>query len=116
MNITHQDWQPDGASTNLDLYNYKKQLRNAAPQNALCIIINDHTNYIFSYMIDKRGHIFSNDQLPIPWIADMIDNHNVTYMYSDSDVVNSDPDLMPHIDSMVLQAGSIKVFKLRAPQ
>jgi len=69
--------------------------------------------YVFSYQIDKMGHIFSNDHLPIGWIDDMINRFKIKYMYSDSRKIDTSAAFQPYIDSLLIQAGSIKVFKLK---
>lgn len=100
---------------NQDVYRYRQELQDIVPDDEICIILNDHSGYIFAYNIDKMGHIFNNN-LEMPWIGDMIDNHGARYLYSDSEEVNNDPELDQYVDSLILEAGSVKVFKLRAPQ
>ncbi len=38
----------------------------------------------------------------------MIDNKGVTYMYSDSRVVDEDPDVQPLLDTLLLETGAIR--------
>lgn len=106
-------WDLDKTFFNNDLFIHREVLKNAVPQNEHCIILNDYSLYIFSYQIDKMGHVFANDILPAAWVKDMIKNLGVTYMYSDSQKVNSDPELAQYIDHLVVEKGSIKVFKLK---
>ncbi len=106
-------WSIKKTNFNPDVFNYQKELQNAVPQNEQCIILNDNSYYIFSYQIDKMGHIFSNDYLPIGWIDDMINRFHIRYMYSDSRKIDTSAAFQPYIDSLILQTGSIKVFRLK---
>ena len=106
-------WNIDKSGLNNDLFLYHDDLRKAVPNDALCIILNDHTNYIFPYQIDKQGHIFQGDNLPPAWVEDMIKRLDVTYMYSDSRKVDENPDITKYFDHLVMERGSIRVFKLK---
>jgi hypothetical protein len=106
-------WSVEKSFFNADLIINKDELRKAVPNNAPCIILNDHSNYIFAYQIDKQGHIFKEDNLPPEWIEDMIKRFGVHYMYSDSRKVDENPKVIALIDSLIIQRGSVKVFKLK---
>jgi len=71
---------------------------------------------MFSYQIDKMGYVFANDNLPVAWIKKLILNHHVEYMYSDSEKINCDREIANYIDELILEKGSIKVFRLKTPQ
>jgi hypothetical protein len=109
-------WNIEQSSINADVIKYKDDLRKAVPFHEKCIILNDYSSYIFSYLIDKQGFMFANDNLPVIWIDDMVKNYNVHYMYSDSRKVDENIDFQPYIDSVIIQRGSVKVFKLKIPQ
>ncbi len=86
------------------------------PNDAPCIILNDVSSYVFAYQIDKKGHIFANDDLPVEWIEDMIKRFGVRYMYSDSRKINENPRVQGLVDSLLFQSGSLQVVKLKAPK
>ncbi len=109
-------WLNANDPINLDVYKYHVELQEIVPDNEKCIILNDESGCIFSYNIDKMGHMFSNDHLPIDWIPDMIINHDVTHMYSDSRVIDQDPAFQKYVDTMLLEAGSIHVYKLKSKE
>lgn len=112
---TSENWSMKKTFFNNDLFVHKEALKGAVPQDARCIILNDPSQCIFSYQIDKMGFIFDSDNLPLPWLEDMVNNYEVRYMYSDSDKINKDPAIARYIDSTLLVAGSIRVFKLKDP-
>lgn len=110
---TKSMWSLKETIFNSDVFIYREDLKNAAPRDAKCIIMNDESNYVFSYQIDKMGYIFKNDYLPEGWIDDMIKNHNVRYLYSDSKKINADKTVSKFIEKLILVRGSVKVFKLK---
>lgn len=88
-------------------------MKNIVPNDELCIILNDNSTYTFSYQIDKMGHIFNDDYLPAYWIENMIGYHGVKYMYSDSGKVDQDAEVQKYLDSLLLKAGSVHVYRLK---
>lgn len=118
--ITYHDttpfWSVEKGYFNTDLYKYKQELVDAVPGDARCIILNDHSYYVFSYAIDKMGYIFRYDQLQPEWINDLIRNKNAEYLYSDSRNIDENIKCLDYFDKLVLEAGSIRVFKLKTPQ
>lgn len=111
--LTQKYWNIHRSGPNQAIYLHQKELQEAAPKDAKCIIMNDHSMFVFAYKIDKQGFVFSNDDLPSDWFADMIDNHGATYFYSDSRVVDEREEVQFYIDSLVIQRGTVKVFKLK---
>lgn len=109
---TKESWGMERTGFNKDLFKYRQELRAAAPQDARCVILNDISKFIFSYQIDKMGYVFHYDHLPAPWLDDMIRDYEASYMYSDSRIVDENPEIRKYIDEMVLDAGSVHVFKL----
>lgn len=106
-------WSIEESGPDSSLFLYYEDLRKAVPSTERCIILNDISSYIFSYKIDKQGFIFFNDHLPAGWVKDMIQNKGIKYMYSDSRKVDENPEIQPYLDSLILQRGTIKVFKLK---
>ncbi len=111
--LNKDSWSIEKSYFNPDVFKYQNELKKAVSQNEQCIILNDISYYVFSYQIDKMGHIFNNDHLPIGWIDDMINRFHINYMYSDSRKIDTSAAFQPYIDSLLLQAGSVKVFKLK---
>ena len=112
---TNDKWGVKHDGFNPDVYKNRKLLQDIIPDDELCIILNDRSKSVFSYNIDKMGHVFYHDDLPILWIGDMIDNHGLTHMYSDSRIVDQDPEFDQFVDALLLNVGSVNVYKLRDP-
>jgi len=106
-------WQIDKAYFNDDLFVHKTQLKNAVPNDKKCIMVNDYSNYILPYAIDKSGYVFRNDYLPIEWIKDLSKNQNVKYLYSDSRKVEGQIGFDSLVQEKLLSVGSYNVFLLR---
>jgi hypothetical protein len=104
-------WVPERPGFNKDLITYKDDLRNAAPKGALCIAGNDISSSIFFYYINKKGWAFNNN-LTKQKMSEMIDN-GAKYLYSDSRDVHENKEFTPLLDSLVMERGSIKVFRLK---
>ena len=96
-----------------DLYQFRDDFRRAAPNDAKCIILSDESTYVFSYLIDKQGFIFNTNNLDPGWVSDMIDNKDATYMYSNNRKVDENPEISKFFETLVLQHGIVKVFKLK---
>lgn len=105
-------WHLKHSGCNAALYTYQTELKAAVPNGSMCIMLNDESYCQFSYMLDKMGYIFKDDYLPAPWIREMIDNKEVKYLYSDSRVVDEHPEVQPLLDTLLLEAGTIRVFRL----
>ena len=105
-------WNPDLPGLNKDLLVYKADLRSAVPKNALVIAGNDESHYIFFYYIDKKGWGFNDDALNSNNMKDMI-NRGAKYMYSDSRNMDTNKVIVPFLDSLIMERGTVKVFKLR---
>lgn len=105
-------WNPDSPGFNKDLLDYKLELRNAIPKDALCIVGNDDSHYIFLYYIDKKGWGFDDNNLNATNINNMIHN-GAKYLYSDSRQIENDKNIIPFLDKLILEKGSIKIFSLK---
>ncbi len=106
-------WSLAQEGCNPALILYQEELRRAAPNDAPCIMLNDDSGFHFPYHLDKYGQVFTHSHLPTEWIADMIHRQGLRYMYSDCRAVDERPDVQPYLDSLVLQRGSIRVFRLK---
>lgn len=95
-----------------DYYCYSDLLRDAVPMDAKCIIVNDPSSYMYSYRVDKQGFFHMEDHFPVGWFKDLIDNYGATYLYSDSEKINQMGLSNGLIDSLVIDTGVVKVFRL----
>ena len=115
-NQKHLDsWEPDPGNS-LNLWTYQDDLIKAVPDTAKVVILNDHSRMVFAYMVRKQGLIFGDDHLPTRWVEDIIRRQRIFYMYSDSRKVDQDSTIQTFIDTTLLEAGDIKVFKFKELQ
>ncbi len=113
--IAQDYWDINRSGPNRAIYEHQEILKNAVPNGERCIFINDVSMFIFTYKMDKQGYVFFNDYLPAIWIDDMVKNNGVRYMYSDSRIVDERADVQPYLDTLLLQKGTVRVFKLKEP-
>lgn len=112
--LRNQDrWDPQSPDFNKDLLEYKNELRDAVPGDALCIAGNDESHFIFFYYIDKKGWGFQSDTLNPAEMENMI-KEGAEYLYSDSRLLENNDQIKPLIDSLVMERGSIKIFRLKS--
>lgn len=110
--LSRNDWDVERTFFLKDAFKYGEELKHAAPNDAICILVNDPSQYIFGYLVDKKGFVFRDDNLPSGWIEDMILNYKATYMYSDTRKIDEDPSIRQYFEEMVMERGNIRVFKL----
>lgn len=72
----------------------------------------DNSGVVVPYVIDHQGYVFDKDDLPAMWVEDMILHRRATYMYSDSRIVDTSAGVVPFIDSLLLEKGEVRVFRL----
>jgi len=82
----HVRWNEDDPGFNKDLLIYKNELREAVPDNSLCIVGNDISHHIFFYYIHKKGWCFEEEQISPEQIKQMI-NNGAEYLYTDSELI-----------------------------
>lgn len=114
FNFAQPRWSAEQAYFNQDVFNYREQLQSAAPDSARVLIVNDGSHNVFAYQIDKQGLSFEQDGLYAHDMSTFVDSFGATYLYSDSRKVEGQAGLRPYLDSLVLEAGSVRVFKLRS--
>ncbi|MCW5924568.1 MAG: glycosyltransferase family 39 protein [Saprospiraceae bacterium] len=112
---TRNSWNPDSPGFNKDWLLHKKELREAAPDSALCVVGNDDSYQIFFYHINKKGWAFAENRLTPSALKGMV-NEGAQYLYSDTRQVDEQPALRPLLDSLVLERGTVRVFRLRKEQ
>lgn len=104
-------YNPESPGFNADWLKYKTELRNAAPNDALILVGNDNSHYIYFYYVDKKGWGFHDDQLRPEDLKGAI-GAGAKYLYSDSRRIDENPKILKYFDSLVLEHGSVRVFKL----
>lgn len=92
----------------------KAEMQALIPPGERCIYINDVSNCIYSYMIDREGYTFNHDYLPDPWVEDMIVNKKIYYMWSNSKPINDSIFTKPYFDSLIHQHEGVLLVKLKA--
>jgi hypothetical protein len=105
-------WNEKNPGFNKDLLTYKLELRNAVPDDALVIAGNDESHFIFLYYIDKKGWGVQNDNLTVQNLKIMI-GQGARYIYSDSRKIDDKPELNCYFEKLLLEKGSIKVYRLK---
>jgi Dolichyl-phosphate-mannose-protein mannosyltransferase len=114
---TYISWDMARTGNNPALIEHRKALQNAVPNPVgPCVMLNDGSQNIFPYALDKFGPVFHSDQLQPAVLADLIHTYQVKYLYSDSRAVDENLDFTPYLDSLLLEAGTIRVFRLRQKQ
>lgn len=105
-------WDPDKPGFNKDLLQYKEQLQDAVPSNALCVVGNDNSHHVAFYYLDKKGWAFQDDRLD-PERLQMAIAEGAQFLYSDSRKVENAVRSM--LGDAIRTAGSYRVFELRMP-
>lgn len=105
-------WDTESPGFNKDLLLYKTELRNAIPKDALVVAGNDKSDFIFFYYIDKKGWGFNNDDLTSNTLESMI-TEGAEFIYTDSKEIYTNNELTPYFDELIIEKGSIKLFKLK---
>ncbi|MEP7320861.1 MAG: glycosyltransferase family 39 protein [Saprospiraceae bacterium] len=110
--VNREYWSIDRNSYNVDWFYHSKELTDAVPRDSICIILNDNTGTVKPYTIDKQGYVLDKDELPKGWMDDMILHRRASFLYSDSRKVDTNQIILPYLDQLVMQIGSIRVYKL----
>ncbi len=106
-------WSVEKSYCNPALIEYRDDLRNAVPSNEICIMQNDISMHVYPYALDKHGPVFSKDELPPEWVDDMIRRLHIHYMYSDARKVDENPAVVPYLDTLLLERGTMRVYRLK---
>jgi hypothetical protein len=110
----HNRWNESSPGLNPDLMRYKNELRQAVPDNALCVAGNDGSHFIFLYYIHKKGWVYNYDQLSEDDLKQMI-TEGAEYLYSDSRDLENRDYAKPFLQKQIGQFGSVRIFKLGRP-
>jgi len=104
-------WNESQPGFNPDLLLYRDQLRMAVPDSSLCIVGNDISHHIFFYYINKKGWVFDSDNFTALQIKDAV-GKGARYMYSDSRVIDGNPEIAKLLGKKIMESGSIRIFEL----
>ena len=110
---TNRFWSIEHTYFDRHLVLNKKEIQKLVPPDGRCIYINDVSNCIFSYVVDREGYTFNHDYLPDPWISDMVQNKNVRFMWSNSKPINDSISQNPHFDGILYQHEGTILIKLK---
>ncbi len=105
-------WNPNKPGFNKDLWTYKTELRTAVPKDALVVVGNDVSQFIFFYYIDKKGWGFNNDDLTANQLKNMIQT-GAQYLYTDSKTITNQPAIQQQLKELIIERGSIQVYSLK---
>ncbi|MCP9236153.1 glycosyltransferase family 39 protein [Lewinella sp. JB7] len=95
-----------------DVFNHQKVLREAVDDDAKVIVLNDVSYQIFTWLIRKRGYVFHGNAVRPAWIDDLHEKHGVDYLYSNSRRFDQDSTIRTRLDSLILEAGDIHVYRI----
>lgn len=116
LNIVEGTWDKRNSQLDMELYEHQEALKQLVPRDTKVIMMNDRSYVMLPYLLDKRGNIFADDNLPIPFIHDMVKRQGFEYFYSNSEKVNQQDEFLPYVDSLLYEAGRMKVFRLKLPE
>ena len=105
-------WNPDKPGFNKDLLVYRDELRSVVPKDALVVAGNDISHHIMFYYIDKKGWGFDNHRLDSTSLQSMM-QLGARFLYSDSRDIDQHPSIVPLLDTLMMERGSIRVFQLK---
>jgi len=108
-------WNADDVGFNKDFLSYKKELQQAVPDDALCVIGNDVSGHILFYYTHKKGWRFQKDDLSVNVLKSFI-NDGAEYFYSDSRAIDEAEEIQPFLKKIILKKGSVHVFELQLPK
>lgn len=116
QNITEGTWELSNSQIDMEIFNNQEELKNVIPRDTKVIMLNDVSQVMLPYILDKQGNVFSDDDLPITFIHDMIKRQGFEYMYSNSEKLNSQKEFQVYIDTLLYSAGKMNVYKLKLPK
>ena len=105
-------WDLNEPGFNPDWLIYKNELREIAPKNTLVVAGNDNSHFIMFYYIDKKGWGFQENNLTPAQLSSMI-SLGAEYLYTDSADMVSQNSLTQYIDKLLLERGSVRVYRLK---
>jgi hypothetical protein len=110
---TYNSWNYDSPGFNKDLLIYKNELRQAVPDDALCIVGNDKSRHIFFYYINKKGWGFDSDEMNSEQLNTFINYGGAQYLFSDSRIFEQKTNVSPYLDKLILEKGTIRIYSFK---
>jgi 4-amino-4-deoxy-L-arabinose transferase-like glycosyltransferase len=107
---THNRW--DGKGKPDDLITYAAELQAAVPAEARILAGHDKSPHIYLYHLRHFGWAVAEGEA-YPDKVERCMAQGAQYFYSDSRVLEADPALAPHLERLVGEWGSFRVWKLR---
>lgn len=107
---THQRW--DAKATSKILEEYREELRSDIPNEGLVVVGNDLSTYIFLYHINRKGWSFTRNEMSAELLQDYI-NRGAKYLYSNSNEINTKPELQPFLETAIYSKPGMTVYPLR---
>jgi len=108
-------WETASPGFNADIYAHRSAIQAVLPKGELVVAGNDVSTYIFLYYIDRHGWAFSENDLTEELLENYIER-GARYLLSDSEKMDALVAQSPLVDSVLLQAGSVKVYALRSEE
>ena len=109
-------WSVEKSYCNPALIENREELRNAVPRDEICAMQNDISMHVYPYALDKIGPVFSKDELPPEWVEDMIRRQHIHYLYSDARKVDENPAIVPFLDTLLLERGTMRVYRFKTAE
>lgn len=91
-------------------YDHKELIRNATPQNALCVIGVDQSDMVLLYYADRVGWTYGNAGLSEAKLSDCIQK-GARYLYA-TDNAPDDPAIKSHLEELILRQGNLRIYRL----
>ena len=105
-------WNTEQPNFNPDILTHKIELQEAVPNDALCIVGSDKSRFIYFYHLNKKGWNFHNRIISTAELEDII-RQGGEYLYSDDRALDENEALQPYFEELILERGTVKVFKLK---
>ena len=82
------------------------------PNDALVVVGNDRSHFIYLYHIGKKGWTFEQDQLA-PHQLEYYMNHGAEYLYSNTDIVKNNAAISALLEEPIFEESGITVYPLK---
>jgi hypothetical protein len=94
-----------------DAFRHRDALRQLNGPDDKVIVLNDPSYHIFTWLIRRRGYVFSRDGMQGSWIDDMR-RRGATHLFSTSRKVETDPEVASRLGELVFAEGDLRVYRL----
>lgn len=109
---TQGRWIPEGSAALL--VKHKTELRNLVPDDALVVVGNDPSGFIFLYHIGKKGWTFEQNWL-LSGDLQLYMDKGAKYLYSNTDFVEKEPTISIFLSKPIFNKDGCKVYQLIKP-